>query len=30
MMNYGKFTSVWDRMMGSYEDPDRINFGWKE
>ena len=27
--NYGKFTTIWDRMMGSYEDPDRINFGWK-
>lgn len=26
--NYGKFTSVWDRLMGSYEDPDRIDFGW--
>ena len=26
--NYGKFTSVWDRLMGSYEDPDRINYGW--
>ena len=27
--NYGKFTTVWDRLMGSYEDPDRINYGWK-
>ena len=27
--NYGKFTTIWDRMMGSYEDPDRINYGWK-
>jgi lathosterol oxidase len=27
--NYGKFTSIWDRMMGSYEDPDRISYGWK-
>ena len=27
--NYGKFTSVWDRMMGTYDDPDRIDFGFK-
>eukprot|EP00359_Climacostomum_virens_P008989 CAMPEP_0204910730 /NCGR_PEP_ID=MMETSP1397-20131031/9194_1 /ASSEMBLY_ACC=CAM_ASM_000891 /TAXON_ID=49980 /ORGANISM="Climacostomum Climacostomum virens, Strain Stock W-24" /LENGTH=98 /DNA_ID=CAMNT_0052080991 /DNA_START=614 /DNA_END=907 /DNA_ORIENTATION=- len=27
--NYGKFTSIWDRMMGTYEDPDRIYFGWQ-
>lgn len=26
--NYGKFTSVWDRLMGTYEDPDRIYYGW--
>lgn len=30
MTNYGKFTSVWDRMMGTYWDPDRINYGWKD
>lgn len=29
LKNFGKFTTIWDRMMGSYEDPDRINFGWK-
>ncbi|CAK73092.1 unnamed protein product (macronuclear) [Paramecium tetraurelia] len=28
MKNIGKFTSVWDRIMGTYEEPDRINFGW--
>ena len=28
MKNFGKFTSIWDRIMGSYEDPDRIEFGW--
>ena len=26
--NYGKFTTVWDRLMGTYDDPDRISFGW--
>lgn len=26
--NYGKFTTVCDRLFGSYEDPDRIDFGW--
>jgi lathosterol oxidase len=26
--NYGKFTSVWDRLAGTYEDPDRIDYGW--
>jgi len=30
MRNYGKFTSVWDRIMGSYQDPDRIDFGWEK
>ena len=28
LKNFGKFTTVWDRMMGSYEDPDRIHYGW--
>ena len=28
MRNYGKFTSVWDRLMNTYWDPDRIDFGW--
>jgi len=28
LKNYGKFTSVMDRLMGSYADPDRIDFGW--
>jgi lathosterol oxidase len=27
--NYGKFTTVWDRLAGTYSDPDRIDFGWK-
>lgn len=27
--NYGKFTSVWDRLMGTYDDPDRIYFGYE-
>lgn len=27
--NYGKFTSIWDRYMGSYMDPDRIDFGFE-
>jgi len=27
--NYGKFTSVWDRLAGTYSDPDRINYGWQ-
>jgi len=27
--NYGKFTSVWDRLMGSYADPDRIDYGYE-
>lgn len=27
--NYGKLTTVWDRMMGTYEDPDRIYFGYE-
>jgi lathosterol oxidase len=26
--NYGKFTTVCDRIFGSYEDPDRIDLGW--
>jgi len=26
--NYGKFTSVWDRLMGTYADPDRVYFGY--
>lgn len=26
--NFGKFTTVWDRLMGSYQDPDRIYLGW--
>ena len=30
MTNYGKFTTIWDRIMGSYWDPDRINYGWSE
>ncbi|CAD8087302.1 unnamed protein product [Paramecium sonneborni] len=30
MKNFGKFTSIWDRIMGTYEEPDRINFGWKQ
>jgi lathosterol oxidase len=27
--NYGKFTSVWDRLAGTYMDPDKIDYGWK-
>lgn len=27
--NYGKFTSFWDRTMGTYDDPDRIYFGYE-
>ena len=27
--NYGKFTSIWDRIMGTYDDPDRVFFGWR-
>ena len=27
-MNYGKFTTVQDRIEYTYQDPDRINFGW--
>lgn len=27
--NYGKFTSIWDRLAGTYSDPDRINYGWE-
>ena len=33
MSNYGKFTSVWDRIMSTYWDPDRIEYGmegWEE
>jgi len=26
--NYGKLFTVWDRIMGSYEDPDRIDYGF--
>lgn len=29
MRNYGKFTSVWDRLMGTYADPDRIYYGYE-
>jgi len=29
LKNYGKFTSVMDRLLGTYEDPDRIDYGWK-
>ena len=27
--NLGKFTSIWDRLAGTYADPDRIDYGWK-
>lgn len=27
--NYGKAFSVMDRLMGTYEDPDRLDYGWK-
>jgi len=27
--NYGKFTSVWDRLAGTYSDPEKIDFGWQ-
>jgi len=27
--NYGQFTSIWDRCMGTYTDPDKIHFGHK-
>ncbi|EAR82313.2 C-5 sterol desaturase (macronuclear) [Tetrahymena thermophila SB210] len=30
MTNYGKFTSVWDRICQTYWDPDRVYFGWDE
>lgn len=26
--NYGKFTSIWDRLAGTYSDPGRIDYGW--
>ena len=26
--NYGKFTSIMDRLMGTYDDPKRIDYGW--
>jgi len=29
LRNYGKFTSVMDRIMGSYEDASRIDHGWE-
>lgn len=29
MKNYGLITSFWDRIMGTYEDPDHIYFGYK-
>lgn len=29
LRNFGKFTTVWDRLMGTYDDPDRVDFGWK-
>eukprot|EP00817_Percolomonadidae_sp_ATCC50343_P004926 CAMPEP_0117418908 /NCGR_PEP_ID=MMETSP0758-20121206/592_1 /TAXON_ID=63605 /ORGANISM="Percolomonas cosmopolitus, Strain AE-1 (ATCC 50343)" /LENGTH=188 /DNA_ID=CAMNT_0005199687 /DNA_START=322 /DNA_END=885 /DNA_ORIENTATION=+ len=25
--NYGQFTSIWDRFMGTYTDPDHVYFG---
>jgi len=28
MTNYGKFTTVWDRIGNTYWDPDRIDYGW--
>lgn len=30
MTNYGKFTTIWDRIGNTYWDPDRIDFGWEE
>jgi len=30
MKNYGLFTSIWDRIMNTYEDPDHIYFGYKD
>lgn len=30
LKNYGLMTSVWDRIMGTYEDPDKIYFGYKD
>lgn len=27
--NYGKAFSVMDRLMGTYDDPDRLDYGWK-
>lgn len=26
--NYGKFTTIWDRLAGTYSDPDRIDYGF--
>lgn len=26
--NYGKFTAFWDRLAGTYSDPDRLDYGW--
>ena len=30
LRNYGKFTTVCDRLFGSYDDPDRIYFGYEK
>ncbi len=26
--NLGHMTTVWDRIMGTYEDPEYVDFGW--
>jgi lathosterol oxidase len=26
--NYGKFTTIWDRLLGTYQDPDILEYGW--
>jgi lathosterol oxidase len=28
LRNFGKFTSIWDRISGTYADPDKVDFGW--